>query len=187
MPRKKKYVPLILKKFTNFHCLIDEGDFSCTILMYSTLKIMYSIGTCIQFGLYAYQKLTNPQVTFHESCWNQTCSIIIHKGRGAMFYLILNISLSLSLNVQNDCCSSTISSKLCLKQPSNMAQWMSRLQIGVLPNGSSHQYMSGVPNCRHTYYDTTLFCGNKCLLLLKLLQKIPSSLKFIRVQKYSIC
>ena len=132
-------------------------------------------------------KLTNPQVTFHESWWNQTCSIIIHKGRGAMFYLILNISLSLSLNVQNDCCSSTISSKLCLKQPSNMAQWMSRLQIGVLPNGSSHQYMSGVPNCRHTYYDTTLFCGNKCLLLLKLLQKIPSSLKFIRVQKYSIC
>ena len=50
--------------------------------------------------------------------------------------------------------------------------------------------MSGVPNCRHTYYDTTLFCGNKCLLLLKyhvLLQRIPSSLKFIRVQKYSIC
>ena len=43
--KKKKYVPLILKKFTNFHCLIDEGVFSCTILMYSTLKIMYSIGT----------------------------------------------------------------------------------------------------------------------------------------------
>ena len=127
--QEKKYVPLILKKFTNFHCLIDEGVFSCTILMYSTLKIMYSIGTyllrtvCLSdiidhLGIFFFLilpkhvqlKLTNPQVTFHESCWNQTCSIIIHKGRGAMFYLILDISLSHSLNVQNDCCSSTISS-----------------------------------------------------------------------------